>query len=89
LGGVDDMSRIREIDVFITASLTFLFVYAVWSIDISVGAITTGSYIITITGYSNAFNFYHNNIILLIAIFFMTIGYFLIRFHHIRTWKNE
>ena len=83
------MDKIREMDVFITSGLTFLFMYAVWSIDISVGAIATKTHIITILGYSDAFNFYHNNIVLLITIFFVTMGYFLVRFHNMRVWKNE
>ena len=88
LKGGGMMPGLREIDVFIVSSLTFLFTYAVWGIDISVGAIGTGAILKNLFGYANPYDFYHFNIHLLTFIWFFTIGYLCIRFHYAR-WKNE
>lgn len=82
------MSILREIDVFIVAGLTFLYTYALWGIDISVGAIGTGAILLNIQGYMNPYDFYHFCLHLLVATWFITLGYFMIRFHHRRVWKG-
>ncbi len=75
------MNKIKEIDAFIISVLTFFFFYCLWSIDVSFGAIASGGTIITLSGIDNPYNFYHKNLIILIVIWFITLGYFLIKIH--------
>lgn len=82
------MNRMGEIDVFIVAGLTFLFTYALWGIDISLGAIGTGSMLININGYMQPYDLYHICVHILVLTWFFTLGYFMIRFHYVR-WKSE
>lgn len=80
--------RLKEIDVFIVMSLTFLFIYSIWGVDISVGAIGTGNTLINLSGYMNPYDLYHFSLQLLIATWIFSVGYWCIRFHYVRVWKN-
>lgn len=79
---------LREIDVFIVAGLTFLFIYSLWGVDISVGAIGTGNILRNLSGYANPYDFYHFSIQLLVATWTFSVGYWCLRFHYNRVVKN-
>jgi len=78
----------NELNSLILFVLVSLFMYSIWQIDISFGAILTGSKVITASGYEDPMNWYHKHLSSSIYIMLAIIAFFLLNMHY-RDWKAD